>query len=529
MIRVLLLSVMLMISFSHTAHAADWPMWRCDAARRGATSDGLADQLHLQWTLPLTPVTPAWPNEPRLWFDTSYEPVVSGDRLVVGSPIDGSVRACDAATGQERWRFYTEGPVRFAPVLTKERVYAASDDGYLYCLRLADGTLVWKVRGAPDDQPDRRHLGNNRLVSHWPVRGGPVLADGCVYLAAGIWPTMGVYVLAVDAETGAVRWRNGKLTVIENVRLDHNAMETSGLSPQGYLLVHGDVLLVPNGRSLPAGLNRQTGELVYYIQGYRNGDCRVIAGDDVALVGEAGVVDLRTGREVGSRWAAAGTDAPKGFDFARLHLFEGPYHPYKMFPGCTWRSVLADGVAYGLEGGVVYAYDLRRAGVSEYESNNGERVLKPWRWDAPLVWKCGTPEPGLAGGPLLKAGRRLYGCSGKRLLAVTIPDSGQAAAGRLADGVGRRGNVAGGCGRPLVRGHQDGRNPLFRPAESRSGHRSNAVRRAGGSGRSRLANRGGRARSQRCPRRILRSAGRGPRGGLAGVAAAIRLEADRRR
>ncbi len=142
MIRVLLLSVMLMISFSHTAHAADWPMWRCDAARRGATSDGLADQLHLQWTLPLTPVTPAWPNEPRLWFDTSYEPVVSGDRLVVGSPIDGSVRACDAATGQQRWRFYTEGPVRFAPVLTKERVYAASDDGYLYCLRLADGTLA---------------------------------------------------------------------------------------------------------------------------------------------------------------------------------------------------------------------------------------------------------------------------------------------------------------------------------------------------------------------------------------------------
>ncbi|MBN2269504.1 MAG: hypothetical protein JXN61_02760, partial [Sedimentisphaerales bacterium] len=28
---------------------ADWPMWRCDAARSGASADGLAEQLHLQW------------------------------------------------------------------------------------------------------------------------------------------------------------------------------------------------------------------------------------------------------------------------------------------------------------------------------------------------------------------------------------------------------------------------------------------------------------------------------------------------
>ena len=192
MIRSLLLALTLTISLSApAAPAADWPMWRCDPARRGATSEALADELHLQWTLPLTPVTPAWPNEPRLWFDASYEPVVAGETLVVGSPIDGSVRACDVATGHERWRFYTEGPVRFAPVLTADRVFAGSDDGYLYCLRLADGTLLWKVRGAPEDAPDRRHLGNNRLISHWPVRGGPVLADGSLYFAAGLWPTHG--------------------------------------------------------------------------------------------------------------------------------------------------------------------------------------------------------------------------------------------------------------------------------------------------------------------------------------------------
>jgi outer membrane protein assembly factor BamB len=405
--------------------AGDWPMWRCDAARSGATGEELPGPLYRNWTLNLPAVAPAWPNEPRLWFDASLEPVVAGSTLVVGSSRDGSVLACDVATGQRRWQFYTEGPVRFAPILTGGRVYAASDDGHLYCLSLSDGRLQWKVRGAPEDRPERRHLGNNRLISYWPVRGGPVLADGTVYFAAGLWPTLGVFVVAVDAETGAVRWRNGELALIEQVRLDHNELGTSGLSPQGYLVIHGDVLLVPNGRSLPAGLDRQTGKLRYYLQGYRNGDCRVVAGERVALVGETGAIDLQTGREVGSRWAAAGAEAPRAFDAARFHLFEGPIHPYKFLPGCSWRSVLADGMAYGLEGGVFYAHDLRRAAVSEYESKNGERILKPWRWDAPLAWKHGTPQKDVPAAPLVKVGKRLFGWVSKSLIALTIPADGE--------------------------------------------------------------------------------------------------------
>ena len=42
--------------------------------------------------------------------------------------------------------FYTEGPVRFAPVLYKDRVYAVSDDGNLYCFKASDGALIWKRR-----------------------------------------------------------------------------------------------------------------------------------------------------------------------------------------------------------------------------------------------------------------------------------------------------------------------------------------------------------------------------------------------
>lgn len=405
------------------AEAGDWPTWRYDAARSAASPEALADELHPEWVRAFRPVGPAWPNEPRLWFDASYEPVAADGRLFLGSPHDGSVRCLELASGVERWRFYTEGPVRFAPAACEGRVYAGSDDGYLYCLDAATGNLLWKVRGAPSDLPDRRHLGNARFISFWPVRGGPVLDKGTVYFAAGIWPTMGVFVVAVDAETGEFVWRADELDRIDEVRLDHNDLRESGLSPQGYLAVEGDRLLVPNGRSMPAALDRATGKLLWYVQGYRNGDCRVIATDRYALVGDAGVVDLETGREVGSRWAAAGDDAPDAFDGSRLHLFEGPYLPYKFLPGCSARSVLAGNLAYGQKQGRFYAYDLSRATTSEYDKEAFNRVLKPWRWDAPLEWEIAhdPPNQGPTDTPLVLAGNRLYGYTAGKLVAVELP------------------------------------------------------------------------------------------------------------
>jgi len=407
--------------------AADWPMWRCDATRSAASEENLPENLGLLWTADLPALTPAWPNEPRLHFDGVYEPILASGQLLIGSSLDGSLSAFELGTGERRWTFFAEGPIRFAPVAGNGKVYVGADDGYVYCLNLADGKLRWKARGAPEDRPDRRHLGNARLISFWPVRGGLVLADGVVYFAAGIWPTMGVFVVAVDAETGAVVWRNDRLDHIERVRLDHNHLDESGLSPQGYLVVQGDRLLVPNGRSMPAALNRKTGELLYYVQGYRNGDCRVVAAGPVALVGDTGVMDLGTGREMGSRWIAAGNDAPDRFDGAKFHLFEGPIHPYKMVPGCTWQSVISGNLAFGLEKGVFYAYDVQGAKVSEYETKWQDRVLKPWRWDPPLVWKLPSSQPAAPSGAtsLIRAGNRLYGHTGKALVAVELPDQGR--------------------------------------------------------------------------------------------------------
>ena len=240
-------------------HADDWPMWRHDAGRTGTSSQPPFATPHLQWTRQLPPLTPAFRNS-RLQFDAGYEPVVAGKTLVVGSSRDDSVTAYSTETGDQRWRFYTSGPVRFAPVLWEGRAIFGSDDGYLYCVSLDDGTLQWKFQAVPRA---RKVLGNRQLISVWPIRGGPVVADGHVYFAAGVWPFEGVFVYSLDAATGQRQWCNDRLGFVYGDH-PHNAEAFGGLTPQGYLVVNGDELIVPCSAAYPATLDRQTGKTIKF-------------------------------------------------------------------------------------------------------------------------------------------------------------------------------------------------------------------------------------------------------------------------
>jgi outer membrane protein assembly factor BamB len=419
---VMRLGLVIGVACAAEAHGDDWPMWRYDAARCGASPEELPAGLRLKWVRELPTPAPAWPNEPRLHFDIAYRPVVMVKALFVGSPNDGSVTAYSTETGEQAWRFYTEGPVRVAPVAWKGRVFAGSDDGYLYCLDAATGTMLWRFRGAPDDRAELHHLGNARLISYWPVRGAPVLVDGVVYFAAGVWPTMGTFVHALDAETGEPLWTNDRLNYIGQVRIDHNELHDVGLSPQGYLAVAGDRLLVANGRSMPVGLDRHTGELLYHTQGYRHGHWRFSAHGRHVFVGEAGVLNIETGRELGSRYHEA-EKKPQGFDSRQRNYFEGPYFDYKSVPATEARSVFVDGKGYGGHKGVFYAHDVAGATVSLVDSPDWGGTWKINHWDAPEVWRYPTrqAQEGLDSTVLVAAGNRLYGHAGRMLTAVEIP------------------------------------------------------------------------------------------------------------
>ncbi len=241
-------------------------MWRYDAGRTASSPEALPDSLQLAWRRQLPPLEPAYHEvrQHRQQFDAGYEPVVSGDLLLIGSSRTDSVTAFDTATGAERWRFHTDGPVRLAPAIASGKVFVASDDGHLYCLDLADGRLRWKLRASPSP---RKVLGNGRLISVWPVRGGPVIADGTVYFAAGVWPSEGIFLYAIDAETGNVRWVNDRTGSLY-LQHPHGAMAFGGPSPMGYLLVHGKELAVPSGRAFPAYFDSGDGRLVEFEFGH---------------------------------------------------------------------------------------------------------------------------------------------------------------------------------------------------------------------------------------------------------------------
>ena len=310
---------------------ADWPQWRYGANRGAASPQELPDELHLQWVRKYPPLKPAW-YDPSIQFDGVYEPVVMGRTLFIGSSLNDSVTAIDTRTGAEKWRFHTGGPVRFAPIGWKGKVYVASDDGYLYCLDAENGAVVWKFRGGPSE---RKVLGNGRLISTWPIRGGPVLADGKIYFAAGVWPFMGIFVHALDAETGEVVWTNDSsdtLFTSQHVSSTQPGKPTFlGVVPLGYLVAVGDKLLVPTGRARPACFDRRNGRLLYYKMGWKyelGGGWCVSAGGKYFFNGSS-AHDLFNSRVVvrgmGSRPVLAGgaayivtNRAPQAFDTTRL-------------------------------------------------------------------------------------------------------------------------------------------------------------------------------------------------------------------
>lgn len=262
-----------------TARAADWPTYRGDAARSGYTPDVLPAKLSLAWTYrPAHAPVPSWPRDDRMLFDRAHDVVVADSLLFFGSSADCQVRALDAATGSLRWTFFADAPVRFAPALWQDRLFVVSDDGSLYCLAVKDGALLNKWRGGHSDE---MILGNGRMVSRWPARGGPAIRDDIVYFAAGIWQSEGVFLQAINARSGNVLWRNSEAGSIFMPQPHGGAMANSGVSVQGYLVATADELIVPTGRAVPAGFARRDGRFLYYhlqSNGHIGGTQTVVSG-----------------------------------------------------------------------------------------------------------------------------------------------------------------------------------------------------------------------------------------------------------
>jgi outer membrane protein assembly factor BamB len=172
--------------------------------------------------------------------------VVVADGTAYASFYDGTIRAFDGASGRELWRY--ESGVLYkgyaAPLVAGGVVYVGLPDGNFYALDAAGGSVHWSYSigtescaapalvgkvvyvaagcGQPGGAVIALDAATGRVLWRVAVAGGqlttPAVADGIVFLGAGGLSAneeangfgpfeLSTEVLALDAATGATRWR----------------------------------------------------------------------------------------------------------------------------------------------------------------------------------------------------------------------------------------------------------------------------------------------------------------------------------
>ena len=147
---------------------------------------------------------------------------VAKDAIVFGSN-DCFIYACDKRTGKLFWKFMAYGGVKGRITIDGNLCYAASFDGFLYCLDL-NGKLVWKrklgnalynaplmckdkvVVGSYSNQLTALDKKNGKVLWYFmtkgPIQSYPMYDNGVVYV--------GSYdgcIYASDAENGSLLWK----------------------------------------------------------------------------------------------------------------------------------------------------------------------------------------------------------------------------------------------------------------------------------------------------------------------------------
>lgn len=183
-----------------------WPQWR------GPNRDGRSAESG--WRKDWAAEAPKQLWKARVGVGMS-SPVVSEGRVLL-SGNDGQdtdrIVALDVLTGSVLWEFKAPGATKVhempivpagpaaTPTVAGHRVFTLSRDGVLQVLDLGTGVPVWKKHLVTD-------LGGKRPV--YGYSQSPLVSDGLVFLDIGGAPAASGTTVALDAATGAERWRGG--------------------------------------------------------------------------------------------------------------------------------------------------------------------------------------------------------------------------------------------------------------------------------------------------------------------------------
>ncbi len=168
---------------------SSWPMYRHDMERSGGTPISLGADLHELWTKDT---------------QTKLTSLVSSDDIAVTvTPETHAVHALDTTTGRKIWQYRCGGRIDSPPTLHGGKVIFGSHDGYVYCLRMTDGELVWRFLAATNEQ---RTVSYDQVESVWPVHGSVLAMNNAIYCVAGRSAFLdgGLRFYKLDADTGQV-------------------------------------------------------------------------------------------------------------------------------------------------------------------------------------------------------------------------------------------------------------------------------------------------------------------------------------
>ncbi len=172
--------------------ADDWPTFRHDALRSGATSARVPADLRKKWDVKLSERVSA--------------PVAAGGRVYVACIDENRVVCMDLRNGKTVWSFTAGGRVDTPPTITSGLAIFGSRDGCVYAVSASRGEMAWRMRAAP---VDRRIVERGQVESKWPVHGTVLESGGTIYFSAGRHSELdgGIWLYAADPRSGRVKWQ----------------------------------------------------------------------------------------------------------------------------------------------------------------------------------------------------------------------------------------------------------------------------------------------------------------------------------
>lgn len=190
----------------------------------------------------------------------------------------GTAVAIDASSGAKVWEKKLGAPVRTSPTVADSRVYVVNTEGQVYCLSAADGSILWRYLGVPQQAAG---LLNNSSPA---VMGGIVV----VPFASGD-------VVALNAENGQQVWADS----LSQARAGSSVASLS--DPASPVIDGGVVFAISNSGRLIA-TDEKTGERIWSLN-VSSAKRPAVAGDALYVADTMGrlVAVARATGEV--RWA----------------------------------------------------------------------------------------------------------------------------------------------------------------------------------------------------------------------------------